>query len=38
MPVVSSDLVRKRRAGLLPEQRARAEHYTDQFTRATYEL
>jgi predicted kinase len=38
MPVVSSDLVRKRRAGLLPEQRARAEHYTDQFTRAAYEL
>jgi uncharacterized protein len=38
MPVVASDVVRKRRAGLLPEQRASAEHYKDHFTRATYEL
>ncbi len=37
MPVVSSDAVRKRLAGIAPERPAGAEHYTDAFTRATYE-
>ncbi|MGO8905900.1 MAG: AAA family ATPase [Solirubrobacteraceae bacterium] len=37
MPVVSSDVVRKRLAHLAPVQAARAEHYTARFTRATYE-
>ncbi len=37
MPVVSSDAVRKRIAGIPPTQAAGAEHYSDSFTRATYE-
>lgn len=37
LPVVSSDQVRKRRAGLAPTERARPEHYTSQFTRTVYE-
>ncbi len=37
MPVVSSDAVRKRLAHLAPSQRARPEHYSAGFTRATYE-
>jgi aminoglycoside phosphotransferase family enzyme/predicted kinase len=37
-PVVSSDSIRKRRAGLRATDRASAEHYTKQFTRATYDL
>jgi predicted kinase len=37
MPVVSSDIVRKRLAHLAPAEPARAEHYTARFTRATYE-
>jgi uncharacterized protein len=37
LPVVSSDVVRKRLAGLPATARARAEHYTDEFTRRTYE-
>lgn len=36
LPVVSSDAVRKRRAGLAATERARPEHYTPAFTRATY--
>jgi uncharacterized protein len=38
MQVASSDVLRKRLAGLPPEQRALPEHYSEQFTRATYEL
>jgi uncharacterized protein len=38
MPVVSSDVVRKSAAGLAATERARAEHYSERFTRATYEL
>lgn len=37
LPVVSSDAVRKRRAGLAPNERAAPEQYTREFTRATYE-
>lgn len=37
LPVISSDQVRKRRAGLAPTERARPEHYTSQFTRTVYE-
>jgi aminoglycoside phosphotransferase family enzyme/predicted kinase len=37
MPVVSSDVVRKRLAGIPPCERARPEHYSDEFTDATYE-
>ena len=37
MPVVSSDVVRKRLADLDASERARSEHYSDGFTRATYE-
>ncbi len=37
-PVVSSDAIRKRRAGLRATERATAEHYTKEFTRATYDL
>jgi aminoglycoside phosphotransferase family enzyme/predicted kinase len=37
MPVVSSDAVRKRLAGLDEHEPARAEHYSHYFTRATYE-
>jgi uncharacterized protein len=36
-PVISSDVIRKRRAGLAPTARARPEHYTRAFTRAVYE-
>ncbi|HEX5308993.1 MAG TPA: AAA family ATPase [Solirubrobacteraceae bacterium] len=38
LPVVSSDQVRKRHAGLAATERARPEHYTSQFTRAVYDL
>lgn len=38
LPVVSSDAIRKRRAGLASTERARPEHYTSQFTRAVYDL
>ncbi|MGH2911270.1 MAG: AAA family ATPase [Solirubrobacteraceae bacterium] len=37
-PIVSSDVVRKRHAGLAAAERARPEHYTESFTQATYEL
>jgi uncharacterized protein len=37
MEVVSSDTVRKRLADLDEHERARAEHYSARFTRATYE-
>ncbi len=37
MPVVSSDAVRKRLAGVHEHEQARAEHYSARFTRATYE-
>jgi uncharacterized protein len=37
LPVVSSDAIRKRRAGLRATDRAAAEHYTKEFTRATYD-
>lgn len=37
LPVVSSDQVRKRHAGLAATDRARPEHYTSQFTRAVYD-
>ncbi|MFI5008904.1 MAG: AAA family ATPase [Solirubrobacterales bacterium] len=37
-PVVSSDAIRKRRAGLRATDRAAAEHYTKEFTHATYDL
>jgi uncharacterized protein len=37
MPVLSSDAVRKRRAHLPSTDTARPEHYSDRFTRATYE-
>jgi uncharacterized protein len=37
-PVVSSDAIRKRRAGLRATERAAAEHYTKEFTHATYDL
>jgi aminoglycoside phosphotransferase family enzyme/predicted kinase len=36
MPVVSSDVLRKRLAGVDVSERARPEHYTQDFTRATY--
>jgi uncharacterized protein len=38
LPIVSSDAIRKRRAGLEPTERARPEHYTSQFTRTVYDL
>ncbi len=38
LPVVSSDVVRKQLAGLAIDERARPEHYTDEFTRRTYGL
>jgi aminoglycoside phosphotransferase family enzyme/predicted kinase len=38
LEVVASDAIRKRRAGLAPTERARPEHYSGQFTQATYEL
>jgi aminoglycoside phosphotransferase family enzyme/predicted kinase len=37
LPIVSSDAVRKRLAHLAPSQSASAEHYSAEFTRATYE-
>lgn len=37
LPVVSSDAIRKHRAGLAPSERARPEHYTGQFTCAVYD-
>jgi uncharacterized protein len=36
MPVVSSDAVRKRLAGIALSERARPEHYEPEFTRRTY--
>ncbi len=36
MPVVSSDVLRKRLAGVDVSARARPEHYTKDFTRAVY--
>ncbi len=36
-PAISSDVLRKRLAGLEPSSHAGAEHYTAAFTRATYE-
>jgi uncharacterized protein len=38
LPVVSSDEVRKRHAGLPVTERAGPEHYTREFTHATYDL
>jgi aminoglycoside phosphotransferase family enzyme/predicted kinase len=38
LPVVSSDVVRKHLAGLPATGRARPEHYTEEFTHATYDL
>ncbi len=38
LPVVSSDVVRKHLAGLAAEERARPEHYTEEFTHTTYDL
>ncbi len=38
MPVVCSDAVRKAAAGLAPTERAAPEHYSEGFTRTTYEL
>ena len=37
LPIVSSDLVRKRLAGVGADERARPEHYLAPFTRETYE-
>jgi aminoglycoside phosphotransferase family enzyme/predicted kinase len=36
LPHISSDLVRKQLAGIPPTERAGAEHYGDDFSRATY--
>jgi uncharacterized protein len=36
LPVVSSDVLRKRLAGVALGERARPEHYTEEFTRAVY--
>jgi predicted kinase len=36
LAVISSDQVRKRLAGVAPEERARHEHYSAKFTRTTY--
>ncbi len=36
LPVVSSDVLRKRLAGVALSERARPEHYTQDFTRAVY--
>ena len=36
MPVISSDEVRKRMAGVPPRRRASQEHYSEQFSHATY--
>jgi hypothetical protein len=37
IPVLRSDEVRKRLAGIAPGERGRTEHYSEQFTHATYE-
>lgn len=37
LPHLSSDVTRKRRAGLAATERGRPEHYTDEFTLSTYE-
>jgi aminoglycoside phosphotransferase family enzyme/predicted kinase len=37
LDICSSDVVRKRLAHVAPDERAREEHYSAQFTRATYE-
>lgn len=37
LPVVSSDVTRKQRAGVRPDERGDASLYTDESTRATYE-
>jgi predicted kinase len=36
LPVVSSDVIRKQMAGVAADERARPEHYTDEFTQRTY--
>jgi uncharacterized protein len=36
LAVIASDQVRKRLAGVAPDERARPEHYSAKFTRATY--
>jgi aminoglycoside phosphotransferase family enzyme/predicted kinase len=36
LPVLASDVLRKRLAGLAVSERARPEHYTEDFTRAVY--
>jgi aminoglycoside phosphotransferase family enzyme/predicted kinase len=36
LPVVSSDVLRRRLAGVALGERARPEHYTEEFTRAVY--
>ncbi len=36
IPIVASDSVRKSLAGVAARERARPEHYSDKFTRATY--
>jgi uncharacterized protein len=36
LPVVSSDVLRKRLAGVAVSERARPEHYTEDFTRTVY--
>lgn len=36
LPAVSSDVLRKRLAGLTATERAQPEHYNDEFTQATY--
>jgi len=38
MAIVSSDAARKRLAGIPAAERARPEHYSEQFTHATYDL
>lgn len=38
LPALASDVVRKRLAGVRPTARASPEHYTSQFTHATYDL
>jgi uncharacterized protein len=37
IPVLCTDVLRKAAAGLTPTERAQPEHYSQQFTRATYE-
>lgn len=38
LPLLSSDVIRKRLAGVRPTTRAQQSHYTAQFTHATYDL